>query len=194
MIVSGSYDGTMRIWDLKQRKPVCIEICKHFEDSVTQLIVQDYFIFASSVDGRVRCFDIRAGEMTSDCIGEPIVSMDMTIDKKSLLLSCLNGEIYLFNIIFGECLSAYNGHQIKDYSIRLKLSKDNSFFVTGSEDSSICFYTLLEKKPKHILKGQNCHKKAVSCVDLNKKDNSMVSCSHDGQIIFWKSNISVSNK
>ena len=38
VIISGSYDGTMRFWDLKQSKSIEIDCCKHFTDSVTKII------------------------------------------------------------------------------------------------------------------------------------------------------------
>lgn len=183
VIVSGSYDGTMRIFDIKQYKPVELDCCKHFGDSVTCILVSEWHIFAGCVDGRIRHFDIRSGEVTSDYVGEPIVAMDLTTDKKSLLLSTTGNKIFQFNIVFGESLNTYQGHILKNYSINVKLSKDNSFFATGSEDGYVYYYTLLENTPKFSAKA---HNGVISCQDICKKDNSMVTCSHDGKVVLWK--------
>lgn len=81
-------------------------------------------------------------------------------------------------------MSTYEGHKVSNYSVKVRLNKDNSFFATGSEDGNVYFYTLLEKTPKFVLPAHG--RSVVSCIDINRKDNSMVSCSHDGKIVLWK--------
>ena len=182
VIVSGSYDGSVKFWDLKQSKPVCLDTVRCFKDSVTDVIVSNFNIYASSVDGYVRHMDMRAGEITSDYIGEAIVGMDMTADKKSLIVNTLDSKIRLLNIGLGEELAVYEGHQNKNYMVNCKLSKDNSFFVTGSEDGVGYVYQFLSTVPVGRLYG---HNDTVSSVDVSRKDGSVLTGSYDGTLRLW---------
>ncbi len=75
MLVSGSSDGTMRFWDMRQKKMTESDvespqqICKQFRDAVTHVIVEGAHILTGCTDGYMRHFDVRAGECTSDYIG-----------------------------------------------------------------------------------------------------------------------------
>jgi mitogen-activated protein kinase organizer 1 len=66
VLATGSYDGTVRLWDLKSSSYLPIETLKSFKDSVTKVICREERIYASSVDGCVRTFDIAMGEILQD--------------------------------------------------------------------------------------------------------------------------------
>lgn len=84
--------------------------------------------------------------------------------------------------MLGEELNTYTGHTCKQYPIKCKIAKDNSFFATGSEDGLCYLYGFLDKKPIGTLYG---HTDVVSSVDLSKKDGSAVTSSFDGTIKYW---------
>ena len=84
--------------------------------------------------------------------------------------------------MLGEELNTYTGHACKQYPIKCKIAKDNSFFATGSEDGLCYLYGFLDKKPIGTLYG---HTDVVSSVDLSKKDGSAVTSSFDGTIKYW---------
>lgn len=66
VLITGSYDRTIKIWDLKSWGQKPIETLKNFKDSVTKVIVEDCEIIASSIDGTVKTFDLRMGEIRTD--------------------------------------------------------------------------------------------------------------------------------
>lgn len=61
IIVSGSYDTTVRCWDNRLGSHSPIDIIKAFKDSISHVVVSKYEIIASSIDGYVKVFDIRKG-------------------------------------------------------------------------------------------------------------------------------------
>lgn len=182
VLVTGSYDGTLRFWDMKQSKNRCIETISSFKDSVSHVLVDKHNVYVGSIDGYIRHLDLRAGEITSDHIGEPVVSMDLTADSKSLIVGTLDSKIRLWNILLGEELNVYEGHENNKYMIRSKLSKDNSFFVTGSENGKVYFYQFLDSDPCMKLPA---HSGTVSCVDLNRKNGALLTSSHDKTLKLW---------
>ena len=59
--------------------------------------MKDNEILTGSVDGYIRCYDIRMGRLRSDCIAEPISNVCYSNDKNCILASTLDGRVYVFN-------------------------------------------------------------------------------------------------
>ena len=69
MVVSGSYDATVRLWDCKSQITKPIQVLEEARDSVSSLHVLGHEIVTGSVDGTVRVYDLRMGMMFVDVIG-----------------------------------------------------------------------------------------------------------------------------
>ena len=69
MVVSGSYDATVRLWDCKSQSTKPIQVLEEARDSVSTLHVLGHEIVTGSVDGRLRIYDLRMGMMFADVIG-----------------------------------------------------------------------------------------------------------------------------
>ena len=46
-----------------------IQIFKEAKDSVASLVISGHEILAGSVDGKVRCYDLRMGQLNTDELG-----------------------------------------------------------------------------------------------------------------------------
>ena len=66
MIVSGSYDTTVRCWDNRANSYTPIDIIKGFKDSVSHVEVRGFEITCGSMDGSIKFYDIRMGQFISD--------------------------------------------------------------------------------------------------------------------------------
>ena len=69
MVVSGSYDATVRLWDCKSQSTKPIQVLEEARDGVSSLHALGHEIVTGSVDGRVRVYDLRMGMMFVDVIG-----------------------------------------------------------------------------------------------------------------------------
>lgn len=68
MIISGSFDNTVKIWDLMSKNHKPVQVLDDFKDSVTKIISTDNSIIVGSVDGILRIYDIRMGKLVRDPI------------------------------------------------------------------------------------------------------------------------------
>jgi mitogen-activated protein kinase organizer 1 len=64
--ISGSVDTTVRCWDCRSKKPEAFQIMNDGKDSISSVQVTDHEILTGSLDGQIRRYDIRNGQMISD--------------------------------------------------------------------------------------------------------------------------------
>jgi mitogen-activated protein kinase organizer 1 len=69
VLVSGSFDATMKIWDAKSQSIKALMTLSEAKDSVADVAVRGAEIVTASVDGRVRTYDVRMGRCLVDVIG-----------------------------------------------------------------------------------------------------------------------------
>lgn len=65
----GSYDATVRLWDTKSQSHKPLMTLTEAKDSISSVSVVGHEIIAGSVDGKVRTYDIRMGQVYIDVIG-----------------------------------------------------------------------------------------------------------------------------
>lgn len=144
------------------------------------------------VDGYLRIFDIRKGEITKDYYKEPIVSLDIGKDDSTLILGSLGFGIRLIDsnsgrkLIKGEVLNEYKDHKNQEYLIRSCFSFNNTHILSGSEDNRLYIYNILEVSNFLNNKKKKCESKiggfegAVSCVDYSPTKDTFAFGSYDG--------------
>jgi mitogen-activated protein kinase organizer 1 len=89
LLATGGYDCEVRFWDLKDRKAsYCIQKIKECKDSVTSLAFDKHSLIVSSMDGKIRTFDIRMGCITEDSFNIGILNCSLSHDNRLLTLSC----------------------------------------------------------------------------------------------------------
>ena len=69
MVISGSYDATVRLWDCKSQSTKPIQVLEEARDSVSSLHTVGHEIVTGSVDGIMRIYDLRMGMLFVDVIG-----------------------------------------------------------------------------------------------------------------------------
>ncbi|KAJ0408528.1 hypothetical protein P43SY_006458 [Pythium insidiosum] len=151
VLLSGSYDKTVRAWDVRARNSFRpIQVLDEFKDSVTSLVVTGHEIIAGCVDGTVRTFDLRAGAVYRDHIEEPVVSIARSPDGSQLLASALDGSLRLIDRKSGSELKSYRGHHVDAYKIDCAFSNDGAHVLSGSEDGRVYYWDLVHGRSQHM--------------------------------------------
>lgn len=183
VLVSASFDATVRLWDTKSASTVPIQILDDAKDSVTCLYLAELQVVTGSVDGKVRTYDLRKGLLTTDCIGHPVTSIRHTSDDQTLLVASLDSTIRLLDKANGGLLISYKGHENDKYRIPAVFGRDERYVASGSENGKVLMWDIEGGQKIGELEGH--HGRVVSGVSISQKTGQMITCGGDGEIILW---------
>lgn len=69
MVVSGSRDNSTMCWDVRSRAQEAVQSLREAKDAISSVRVTDHEILTASFDSKIRRYDIRVGEVFTDCMG-----------------------------------------------------------------------------------------------------------------------------
>lgn len=156
LVVSGSDDRSVRVWDVKGRDARPVMVLEEARDGVSCLCVPDAGtaeVVSGSTDGRVRSYDFRMGRVTSDTFAGAVTSIDISRDGKMMLVSCLDGRMRVMDRSDGTCLRAFpeveggDEHVNKDLRLSSCFAVDEKIVLSGCEGSGRVFaYDVMDGK------------------------------------------------
>lgn len=186
VLVSGSYDATVKFWDIKSQARKPIQSLEEAGDSVSDVVVHGHEVVTGSVDGRVRAYDLRMGRCFVDVVAPaPVTSVRVGRDGCAMLVGSLDGVVRLMDRSNGGLLQSYRGHKNTEMRVRSGFAEQEAYVVSGSEDGELWVWDLLDGKCKERLK---CHGgKVVSCVEYCPAQGrkQMLTGGADGTVVVW---------
>jgi mitogen-activated protein kinase organizer 1 len=192
VLISGSFDASVRIWDTKSSAQKPIQVLSEAKDSISCVLVNrngGYEIVTGSVDGRVRYYDLRMGRMDTDVLPGPVTSLAAMRGGEAMLVGTLDGRIRLIDRSGGGCLMTYKGHVNAEFRIRSAFGGKEAWVLSGSEvegeDGQVWVWDTVsgEVVQKLFVKGvgqREGRKKLVGSDGKEKARKSVVSC------VAWK--------
>lgn len=148
VLFTGSADKTIKIWDCRSNNAKnAMQTIDDARDAITSICLgkqNQGELLASSMDGCVRRYDIRAGRVHVDDCKAPVSKVSLSNDENCILASCLNSSIRLIEKDSGELLQTYTGHKNEDFKLWSALDPSDAYVVSGSEDGKIYYWELVE--------------------------------------------------
>ena len=134
LVFTGSYDKQVNIWDLRSQTREPLQRLTDFHDSITSIVLTHSDIICSSVDGCIRIYDLRMGQMHCDSshLDAAISFISLSYDQKCLLSTHLGGTLQLSEILTGRLLQSYTGYNFFDsipLNSPLNYSSNSSSFM-----------------------------------------------------------------
>ncbi|KAG8197012.1 hypothetical protein JTE90_004284 [Oedothorax gibbosus] len=182
VILSASVDNTVCAWDCRSKSREPIQIIRDAKDSVTSISVSDHEILTGSLDGCIRRYDLRKGQLYQDSLGCSINCVTFTKDDQCVLASCLDNTLRLVDKDGGEVLSEYVGHKNERYRIESCLNNADTLVVSGSEDGCIYAWDLIEGTVKSTLKHPG--HKVVHSVSFHPTQPILISAA-EANVYLW---------
>ncbi|XP_026465609.1 WD repeat domain-containing protein 83-like [Ctenocephalides felis] len=185
LAISGSHDNTVMCWDLKSRRQQPVQVLKEAKDSISSLVVSDHEIISASLDGRIRKYDLRAGELITDCIGKSITHIEITRDDQCYLAACADSTLRLMDKSSGELLSEYVGHNTQDFAVECAIMYSDNFIISGTTEGSIIIWDLLSSKEiKKLHREESSIKSVIPTLVSHPKKNEILSACR-GEVTLW---------
>ncbi|CBQ71687.1 conserved hypothetical protein [Sporisorium reilianum SRZ2] len=187
VVVVGGTDGVVRVYDLRAQgawRPI-MEL-NDATDAVTSLSVQQHTLWSGSVDGRVRCYDVRAGQLRTDTFAAPVTSIYPSRLGTSTLVATLDSTLRLLDTRDGALLQSYEGHKHEQYRCRAVLTHDEDAVVVGDEAGALVGWDVVSSERVRVGRAGSVHARAVLWVEANPTDGAeMVSAGADGVVKVW---------
>ena len=197
---SASYDATVRLWDARSKSKEPLMILDGAKDSVSCISSGGKGtaqIITSSVDGKIRTYDLRTGQIITEDISHPITSFDVSHDGMSIATSCLDGIIRLFDKynslhridarkkVFQKFHSL---HKCGNYKLECFFTSNDEYVISGSECGAVVVYPVQESmEGGRVLRRHTAPTCSVTSCPQSSRPWLIASASYDGSAIVWAS-------
>lgn len=186
LIVSGSDDGTAKLWDMRHRG--CLQT---FPDKyqITAVGFSDGAdkIFTGGIDNDIKVWDLRKHEVAMKLQGhtETITSMQLSPDGSYLLTNSMDCTLRVWDMRpyapQNRCVKILTGHQhnFEKNLLRCNWSPDGSKVTSGSADRMVYIWDTTSRRILYKLPG---HTGSVNEAAFHPKEPIIGSCGSDKQI------------
>ncbi|XP_050087210.1 U5 small nuclear ribonucleoprotein 40 kDa protein [Anopheles aquasalis] len=183
LIVSGSDDSSIKIWDARKRHVISTfdntyqvtAVC--FNDTAEQVI-------SGGIDNEIKVWDIRKKEIVYRLRGhtDTITGLSLSPDGSYVLSNSMDSTLRIWDIrpyVPGErCVKVFNGHQhnFEKNLLRCAWSPDGQKISAGSSDRYVYIWDTTSRRILYKLPG---HNGSVNDVDFHPSEPIIVSGSSD---------------
>ncbi|KAE8694868.1 U5 small nuclear ribonucleoprotein 40 kDa protein [Hibiscus syriacus] len=186
LVVSGSDDGTAKLWDMRQRGAIQTFPDKYQITAVSFSDASDK-IFTGGIDNDIKVWDLRKGEVTMTLQGhqDMITGMSLSPDGSYLLTNGMDCKLCIWDMRpyapQNRCVKIFEGHQHNFEKNLLKCgwSPDGSKVTAGSSDRMVYIWDTTSRRILYKLPG---HTGSVNESVFHPNEPIIGSCSSDKQI------------
>ncbi|GAA6031594.1 hypothetical protein JCM8097_006539 [Rhodosporidiobolus ruineniae] len=184
VLASGSFDTTVRLWDIKSNNRVPLQVLEEARDSITSIRIHEHLLMTGCVDGYVRTYDMRMGQLKTDFFDQPVTSLTPVSSSTLLLISTLDSIHRLLDLTHGTVIQSFTGHKNTSYRSQSCVGgRGEETVVSGDEEGRVWGWELETGTPL----GQpfKAHEKAILWTAHHPKEQQLVTAGADGAVKVW---------
>lgn len=183
-IASGSYDKTIRVWDIKSDESDVVLTLAGHSGTVRCLNLNGNRLVSGSVDRSIKVWDLSFKSYWSGAsckvtmIGHMHTVRCLQVDDEKVVSGSYDKTLKVWDIRTGDCKLTLRGHNAAVLCVQF----DDRKIVSGSYDKTIKVWSLSEGSCLMTLTG---HHDAVTCLNLTFDSRKVISGSLDHNLKFW---------
>ena len=149
LLYAAGSDKVLRAFDLRASnawRPI-LE-AREAHDAILTLALTPGSVHTGSVDGVLRTYDVRMGELRSDTLDEPITSLTPGKDGVTMLVSQLASTHRLMDLADGTQLQCFRGHTQTSFRCHSDMTLDEALVISGDETGHLFAWDILSGRKK----------------------------------------------
>uniref|UniRef100_A0A8C9SIA1 ATG16 autophagy related 16-like 1 (S. cerevisiae) n=1 Tax=Scleropages formosus TaxID=113540 RepID=A0A8C9SIA1_SCLFO len=150
-IVSGSYDRTLKLWDLRSK--VCMKTV-FAGSSCNDIVCTEQCVMSGHFDKKVRFWDIRSESIVRELelLGR-VTSLDLNHDRTELLTCSRDDIVKIIDLRSNAMRQTFSAQGFKCGSdwTRVTFSPDGGYVAAGSADGTLYVWNVLSGKVERTL-------------------------------------------
>ncbi len=182
LIVSGSSDGALRLWDVATGQYLGVLLGHKRWVSAVVFSPDGETIASASHDGTVRLWDSDSGDLIRVLKGHdgPVSHLAFSPDGCWLASASRDQSLRLWDVAWGSCCRTFTGHQ--GWIQAMAFSPDGKTLASGGHDRTLRLWDSQSGSRLSLLQGYAAN---MRCVDWHPDGKRLVSCAGDDGLWFW---------
>ncbi|XP_024540287.1 U5 small nuclear ribonucleoprotein 40 kDa protein-like [Selaginella moellendorffii] len=186
LLVSGSDDGTAKLWDLRRRG--CIQtLPDKYQVTAVGFSEAADKVFSGGIDNEVKVWDLRKNEVVMHLQGhlDTITGMELSPDGSFLLTNSMDSTLKIWDLRpyapQNRCVKTFTGHvhTVEQNLLKCSWSPDGNRVTAGSGDRMVYIWDTSSRRILYKLPG---HTGSVNESVFHPTQPIIGSCSSDKQI------------
>ncbi|XP_030632837.1 autophagy-related protein 16-1 isoform X3 [Chanos chanos] len=182
-IVSGSYDRTLKLWDLRSK--VCMKTV-FAGSSCNDIVCTEQCVMSGHFDKKVRFWDIRAESIVRELelLGR-VTSLDLNHDRTELLTCSRDDLLKIIDLRSNAVRQTFSAQGFKCGSdwTRVSFSPDGSYAAAGSADGCLYVWNVLTGKLDRCL--DKSHGAAINSVSWSPSGTYVITVDKGSKAVLW---------
>ncbi|XP_072560294.1 autophagy-related protein 16-1 isoform X2 [Paramormyrops kingsleyae] len=182
-IVSGSYDRTLKLWDLRSK--VCMKTV-FAGSSCNDIVCTEQCVMSGHFDKKVRFWDIRSESIVRELeLMGRVTSLDLNHDRTELLTCSRDDLVKIIDLRCNAVRQTFSSQGFKCGSdwTRVAFSPDGAYVAGGSADGTLYAWNVLTGKVERTLERQ--HSTAINAVSWSPSGTHVVSVEKGSRVVLW---------
>lgn len=182
--ISGSLDGTIRVWDLDGNQPH--RILRGHEEGIAALAYEPVsgYLLSASWDKSIKAWDLETGEAVRTLRGhdESVLALAVVRSTGQVVSSGPDGTIRIWDVSRGEEIRRISNFSRSVFD--LAITPDEKYVVCVGYDESV---KVIELQTGALVRQLNGHREnaAGNAIAITGDGRFAISASHDGTIKVW---------
>ena len=186
--VSGSYDKTIRVWDINSGQ--CILTLRGHTNGVSAVTItpDGTKIISASHDKTLKVWDINSGQCILTLRGHTngVSAVTITPDGTKAVSGSKDGDLIVWDLNSGKKVQIMDVDSVVIYGV--EITPDGTKAVSGSKDGDLIVWDLNSGKKVLAIRSHSGWRSAISSVVITPDGKKAISASWDKTLKVWDIN------